>query len=132
MKLRYIFGGVGLVLLVLVILAGVKVAQIRKMMAFKWAVPPETISSAVARTEQWQETLSAVGSINAAQGVIVAPEVPGTVSEIDFESGATVHKGDLLVKLDTSAEDAQLRSAEAQEEWARVSADRLEKLRADN
>ena len=132
MKLRYVFGGLGIVFLALLILAGVKVAQIAKMMAFKWAVPPETISSAVAHNEQWQDTLSAVGSVSAAQGVIVAPEVPGTVSEIDFESGATAHKGDLLIKLDTSAEEAQLRAAEAQEEWARVSADRLEKLRADN
>jgi membrane fusion protein, multidrug efflux system len=132
MKVRYIFGGLGVVLLVLMILAGIKVAQIHKMMSGSWAMPPETISSAIAQSEQWQDTLSAVGSINAAQGVIVAPEVPGTVSEIDFESGATARKGELLVKLDTSSEDAQLRAAQAQVDWAKVSADRLEKLRADN
>jgi len=132
MKLKYVVGGIGLVFLVLIVLAGVKIAQIHKMMAFQWTVPPETISSAVAEEQRWQETLSAVGSINAAQGVIVSPEVAGTISEIDFDSGATVHKGDLLVKIDTSAEEAQLRAAEAQVEWARVSADRLEKLRSDN
>jgi len=64
--------------------------------------------------------------------VTIAPEIAGTVSEIKFESGASVHKGDLLLKMDTSSEDAQLRAADAQTEWAKVSAERLEKLRADN
>jgi len=132
MKARYFFGGLGVVFLVLIGLAGVKVAQIHKMMSAQWAMPPETISSAVAQNDRWQDTLSAVGSINAVQGVVLASEVPGTISEIDFESGAAARKGELLAKLDTSAEDAQLRSAEAQVDWAKVSADRLEKLRADN
>jgi len=63
---------------------------------------------------------------------MIAPEIPGTVKDIAFESGASVKKGDLLLKLDTSSEDAQLRASEAQGEWARVSAERLRKLRADN
>jgi membrane fusion protein, multidrug efflux system len=53
------------------------------------------------------------------------------VSEIDFESGATVKKGDLLVRLDTSSEEAQLRAAEAQAELAKLNAERSEKLIAD-
>lgn len=129
---KLIFGGVGIVLLIAFILAGIKIMQIRKMMAVKWPAQVETVSSAVAEKQNWQGTLSAVGSVAAEQGVMIAPEIPGTVSEIDFESGATVHKGDLLVKLDTSSEEAQLRAAEAQTEWAKVSAQRLEKLRADN
>jgi multidrug efflux pump subunit AcrA (membrane-fusion protein) len=42
----------------------------------------------VARAENGR-TPPAVGSVNAAQGVTVAPEIAGTVSEIAFESGAT-------------------------------------------
>ncbi|HTA95828.1 MAG TPA: efflux RND transporter periplasmic adaptor subunit [Verrucomicrobiae bacterium] len=131
---RKTFIGILIVVAVLVVLAGVKVLQIRSMIAFgkSFAMPPETISSAVAHEEKWQDTLSAVGSVNADQGVIVSPEIAGTVSEIDFESGATVKKGDLLLKLDASSEEAQLRAAESQVELAKLNADRSQKLRADN
>jgi membrane fusion protein (multidrug efflux system) len=129
---RNLFWGLGIVVAILIVLAGVKVLQIRKLMAMKWPPEVETISSAVVHEEKWQDSLTAVGSATAAQGVTVSPEIAGTVSEIDFESGATVKKGDLLLKLDTSSEDAQLRAAEAQVELAKLNADRSEKLRADN
>ena len=74
-------------------LAGVKVLQIVKMVGTKMSPPVETISSAVVRQENWQDTLTAIGSVNAEQGVMVSPEIAGTISEIAFESGATVKKG---------------------------------------
>jgi len=129
---RNIFIAVGIVVTVLIVLAGVKALQIRKMMSSPWPVQVETISSAVAHEENWSDSLTAVGSISAEQGVTVAPEIAGTVSEIAFESGATVNKGDLLVKLDAASEEAQLRAAEAQADWAKVSAERLRKLHADS
>jgi membrane fusion protein (multidrug efflux system) len=94
--------------------------------------PPETISSAVARTEKWQATVGAVGSITTSQGVNVVAEIPGSVTEIAFESGAFVEKGALLVRLDTSSEEAQLRALEAQTDLARINAERARKLRAEN
>jgi membrane fusion protein (multidrug efflux system) len=129
-----IFFGVAIVGVVFIGLAVVKFLQIHTMIEFgkTFVPPPDAVSSAVAQEEKWQDTLSAVGSVAAAQGVIVSPEIAGTVSEVDFESGATVSKGDLLLKLDTSLEDAQLRAAEAQVELAKLNADRSEKLRADN
>jgi len=114
-------------------LAAVKTMQIKTMITVgaSSVPPPETIASAVAQEEKWPETIPAVGSVNAAQGVTVAPEIAGTVSKIAFESGATVKQGDLLVELDTTTEAAQLRAAEAQVDWAKVSAERLRKLSAD-
>jgi membrane fusion protein (multidrug efflux system) len=76
-------------------------------------------------------TLTAIGSVTAVQGVTITPELAGTVREINFESGAVVTKGDLLVKLDTSSEEAQLRSLEAQVQWAKVSLDRQTSLRTN-
>jgi len=126
---------VGIVIVVVVAggLAAVKVLQIKTLIgsAALFAPPPETIASAVAHEENWPDTLPAVGSVSAAQGVTVAPEIAGTVTEIAFESGATVQQGDLLLKLDTSSEDAQLRAAEAQTELARLNAERNRKLRED-
>ncbi|TAK96835.1 MAG: efflux RND transporter periplasmic adaptor subunit [Verrucomicrobia bacterium] len=95
-------------------------------------MPPESISSAVVHEEKWQGTLGAIGSVTAIQGVNVTPEIDGTVREIAFESGAIVAKGDLLVRLDTSSEEAQLRATEAQAELARLNAERSRKLRAEN
>jgi len=125
---------VGLVIVVLVAggLAAVKVLQIKTMLANKQESSPEAVASAVAHEEKWQDTLSAVGSVSSVEGVTVAPEIAGTVTKIAFESGARVNKGDLLARLDTSSEEAQLRSAEAQVDWASVSAERLRKLRAEN
>ena len=82
--------------------------------------------------EKWPDTLTAVGSISAEQGVTISPEIAGKVSEIAFESGARVMKGDLLVRLDTSSEEAQLRAIEAQVELARLNAERDRQLRANN
>jgi membrane fusion protein (multidrug efflux system) len=125
------------VLIVVVVvgaLAGIKYLQYRKGVAAAKAMvmPPETISSAVAREEKWQGTLTAIGSINAVQGVTVSTEIPGTIREIAFESGAVVSKGDLLIRLDTTSEEAQLRAIEAQVELARLSAVRERSLRTQN
>jgi membrane fusion protein (multidrug efflux system) len=127
---------IGIVIVVVVGggLAAVKTMQIKKMIAAgaSFAPPPETISSAVVHEEKWRETLPAVGSVSAAQGVMISPEIAGTVSEIAFESGAKVNKGDPLVKLDASSEEAQLRATSAQADLAKVGAERQRKLRADN
>jgi membrane fusion protein (multidrug efflux system) len=130
---RKIFIGTGVVVAILIGLAAIKTWQIHAMIAFgkTFMPPPETISSAVVHEENWQDTLTAIGSVNAAQGVIVSPEIAGTVSQIAFESGVTVNKGDLLVKLDTSSEAAQLRAVEAQMEFARLNAERTRQLRTD-
>ena len=58
-------------------LVAVKALQIGKMISAgkSFTMPPETISSAVAQEQSWQDTLTAVGSISAAQGVTVAAEI---------------------------------------------------------
>src|SRR5436190_24053475 len=101
-----------IVLVVVGTLGGIKAFQFKTMMANGKAFipPPETVAAAVVREEQWQGTFSAVGSIIAAQGVTLTPDIPGTVREIAFDSGAVVAKGDLLLRLDTSSEEAQLRA----------------------
>jgi membrane fusion protein (multidrug efflux system) len=123
-----------LLLVVLGGLAGTKALQIRKLMAAGrgFTAPPESVSSAVAKEEKWQGTISAIGSVAAVQGVTVTPEIAGLVSEIAFESGAVVARGDLLVKLDTSSERAQLRALEALADWAKINLDRQRALRDQN
>ena len=76
--------------------------------------PPETVSAEAARTEQWQPQISGIGTLTASKGIDVTPQAGGTVTEINFESGQNVKKGDLLVKLDTASEEADLRSIAAE------------------
>ena len=130
---RKIVAAIIIVIVVIAGIGGIKALQIRKLIASGkgFAPPPETVSSAVAREEKWQGYLSAIGSVIADQGVMVTPEIAGTVREIKFESGSVVAKGDLLVRMDTSSEEAQLRSLEAQVEFAKVSLDRQLTLRTN-
>ena len=115
-------------------LAGIKALQIKALMkaGAAFAPPPESVASAIVREEKWQKSLTAIGSVVAIQGVTITPELAGTVREIAFESGATVAQGDLLVRFDTSTEQAQLRAIEAQLELARINLTREKKLREQN
>jgi multidrug efflux pump subunit AcrA (membrane-fusion protein) len=78
---RNIFLALVGVLVVIGVLAGVKGWQINTLVAAaRSAAPPaETIASAVAHEEKWPDTLTAVGSISAKQGVTLSPEIAGTV-----------------------------------------------------
>src|ERR1051325_6011773 len=82
--------------------------------------PPTAVTTISAKQEQWPATLSAIGSVVAVQGVTVSADLPGIVNRIDFESGKSVHQGDVLVELDTKQEKAQLAAAIAQRDLAKV------------
>lgn len=129
---RKIFIVTAVLLVIVGSLVGIKALQIRALINAngEFAIPPETVSGAEVRRETWESTLAAVGSIAAVQGVELRAELAGTVRQIAFESGATAAKGQLLVQLDTSSEEAQLRSAEAQAELARLNLERARELRA--
>ncbi|NWN90040.1 efflux RND transporter periplasmic adaptor subunit [Marinobacter adhaerens] len=88
--------------------------------------PPAEISATTARTESWTPSLKAVGSIEAVNGIEVANEMPGVIEKINFESGDTVKQGDVLVRLNTSIDEAAVRTRRAeaqlaQQEFKRIS-----------
>jgi len=132
MKLKVVLAVI-VVVVVLAVVGGVKALQIGTLIKAGKAFhpPPETVSSAVARTDKWQATINAVGSVTAAQGVNVTAELSGTVRELAFESGALVAKGDLLIRLDTTTEEAQLRSLEATAALTKLNVERNRALFAD-
>ena len=108
---------------------GIKVLQIGKMMSTPMVMPPTTVSSAVVKEEDWAPTLSAIGSVSAVQGAVVSAELGGVVAEINFQSGGVAKKGDVLMRLDSSAEEAQLHTAEADLELAKANLERERDLR---
>ena len=126
-----VFGVVGLVLL-FVLLAAIKAMQIRKMMAMPMVMPPTTVSSVQVKQEDWPPIFSSIGTISAVQGATVSAELAGTVAEIKFENGGIAKKGDVLVLLDASSEEAQLKSSEADLDLARSDLARARDLAARN
>jgi membrane fusion protein (multidrug efflux system) len=119
-------------LVVVGILGGIKGLQIERMIAQgkQFSPPPEPVTTAVARKETWESLLTAVGSLEAVQGVIVTAELSGKVERIGFEPGTKVKTGELLVQQDISAENAQLRAAEANLTLAKIDLERKRKLLA--
>ena len=65
----------------------------------------------------------------AVHGVTLGAELPGTIREIDFDSGMWVKQGAVLVRLDTSTEEAQLVAARAEATLARLNLERARSLR---
>src|SRR5688500_10164365 len=90
--------------------------------------PPETVGTAKTGKADWEETIDAVGSVASAKGVTVTTEVPGTVKKIAFESGDMVKAGEVLVELESSIEQAQLASAVAELDLAKMTAERSKAL----
>ncbi len=120
------------VVLVVAALAGIKALQIRALIASgaEFSIPAETVSATEVRQETWEALMPAVGSVTAVQGVELRAELAGTVREISFVSGATAAEGQVLVRLDTTSEQAQLRAAGAQVELARLNLERARGLHA--
>ena len=114
------------------ILAGIKALQIGRMIdaGAQFVPPPETVTTTEVRLESWESLLTAVGSLTAVQGVTVAAEMPGKVTQVAFEPGSVVKKGDLLLKQDTSSEQAQLPGAEASVTLAKANLERARELLA--
>ncbi|MBU1566260.1 MAG: efflux RND transporter periplasmic adaptor subunit [Proteobacteria bacterium] len=133
MKKKIFFTILGLLLLAGGI-AGIKTFQIKKMInqGKTMVLPPEVVTAALVQKSVWESTLNSVGSLVAVQGVTVAAELPGKVVSIAFEPGSKVNGGDLLIKQDSTTEEAQLRSAEAQIKLAQSNFNRIEQLLARN
>ena len=118
------------VLVVVAILGFIKFQQISAAIAGGKAYqpPPETVTTVVAGSDRWATTIDAVGSVAPVRGVTLSADLPGVVDRIAFESGTRVGKGQVLVALDARQERAQLASAEARRELAKLSLDRSKAL----
>ncbi|HLA02890.1 MAG TPA: hypothetical protein VJ019_09025, partial [Aestuariivirga sp.] len=76
--------------------------------------PVQTVSAEEAKTENWQPEISGIGTLIASEGIDIAPQVGGVVTEVLFESGASVKKGVKLVQLDTATDEADLKNLRVQ------------------
>jgi len=132
MKKRILFAILG-VILIIAILAGIKALQIRSMIdsGKKFVPPAETVTTAKVTSDAWETSLGSVGSLTAVQGVIVSAELAGKVARISFEAGTPVKKGTILLRQDTSSEEAQLPGAVSQANLTRANQKRADQLFKD-
>ncbi len=102
--------GLAFVIVGLAIFQFVAKPQIVKGIIAGMPRPVPAVAVAEARTETWQTRIAAIGTFRAVQGIDVSPQVGGVVRTINFESGQDAQKGQLLVQIDDSVEQADLKS----------------------
>lgn len=90
--------------------------------------PPATVSTGVATQESWTQTLEAVGTVKAVNGIALTSQTQGTVSAIHFQSGDKVKAGELLLTLDDHEDKASLASLNAAARLAQQNYERYQSL----
>ena len=89
---------------------------------------PAVVEVARAETATLTDEVSAVGSLKSNNGVMLRPEVSGRIARLGFTDGQRVKRGQLLVQLDDTLQQAQLKQAEAQASIARTNLQRSREL----
>lgn len=127
--LKTIFGSIVLVAIVIGTGAAIGLLKARMMSAPPPDNPerPEIVRFANPTQVSIRQRSTTVGTILAPRSVQLRTEVVGTVSDVSFESGQVVQENQLLLKLDTSVEEAQLAGAEAVQKIAESTFNRTQK-----
>jgi membrane fusion protein, multidrug efflux system len=108
-----------MVIIVAVVLGAVFAWQLfigkmgKKFMAAA-ASAPQTVSTMVAATAEWQPSIQSTGTLRAVRGADLSAQAAGVVEQISFDSGNEVPAGKILLRLnpnDDYAKLAQLRAA---------------------
>ncbi len=90
--------------------------------------PPVAVNYIVISPQSIENTIYSTGSLLANEQVEIRPEIAGRVTAIYFEEGSYVKTGTLLVKLNDSELQAQLKKARIQENLAKDDESRRRKL----
>ncbi|MES2141563.1 MAG: efflux RND transporter periplasmic adaptor subunit [Pseudomonadota bacterium] len=86
----------------------------------KPATPPVVVGATQVMLQPWQETIQAIGSLSASQGIVIKPETSGRISAIYFRSGETVKAGDPLIQLNPAILKAKLDATIAQTQLSKA------------
>ncbi len=89
--------------------------------------PMESVTVAVAQEREHRRTTTSIGTVVALRSITLRNELPGTVSKVLFTPGQVVDAGTVLVTLDVSVEEAELKAQEAQAALAETLLDRLQR-----
>uniref|UniRef100_E6QU26 Putative Secretion protein HlyD n=1 Tax=mine drainage metagenome TaxID=410659 RepID=E6QU26_9ZZZZ len=87
-------------------------------------MPPQAVSTTIARKEIWSPGIEAMGSLHAVLGTNLSTETGGLITAIHFQSGDTVAAGKLLIELNAEPLKAQLGALQATEKLAQINYNR--------
>ncbi len=90
--------------------------------------PPQTVSTIKAVAQPWQNEIKAVGTLRAAKGADLSPEIGGIVENVFMESGQDVDEGTVLFQLRSGDDIAKLQALVAQARLAELTVARDQAL----
>lgn len=90
--------------------------------------PLEAIAIAVAREHEHNQTTTAIGTVVALRSITVRNELSGTVRRVSLTPGQIVEAGTVLVALDVSVEEAELKALQAQAQLAQTQYARMQRM----
>lgn len=122
------FALIGVVLGSGALLAGWKQGANRDAAVARQPEPVEHVTFASAEARPHQAQITAIGTVLALRSITLRNEVAGTVARASLKSGEVVQAGTVLVSLDASVEQAELRALDAQAKLADTMAVRREAL----
>lgn len=96
------------------------------------AAAPTPVEVFTVKPTTVQEELQAVGSLRSNESVLLRPEVSGRIAAIGFRDGQPVKRGQLLVALDASLNEAEVAKAQAELNLAQSNLKRTEDLASRN
>ncbi|MDF2459394.1 MAG: putative efflux system, rane fusion protein, partial [Nitrospira sp.] len=90
--------------------------------------PMETVTVALAKEIEHRQTTTSIGTVLALKSITLRNELAGTVRDVRLTPGQIVESGMVLVALDVSVEEAELKAQEAQAALAKTVLDRRQSL----
>jgi len=94
--------------------------------------PPESVGAFTVEQQDWPNTYTAMGTVEADEGINISAEVAGKVEKILFKSGEKVKAGTVILVQESGNESAQLSAASASLKLAKANYDRMVQLRKSN
>jgi len=108
------------IIVIIILLFFAKNAFIKYKIGQMRQLPTTTVEVAKAEQQNWKDQITATGTISAMNGVVIKPQVAGTITKIYFKSGSDVKEGEPLFQIYPDILKAQLASAQAQLQLAQV------------
>jgi membrane fusion protein, multidrug efflux system len=88
----------------------------------------ELVAAAVATERAHRGSTTAIGTVLATRSIQLRNEIPGTIRHVRLTSGQVVEAGTVLVALDASVEEAELRALLARAELAETTLARMQRM----
>lgn len=92
------------------------------------AEPAAVVTEAVAAAREYRGTTTSIGTVLATRSITLRNEVPGTVRAARLVPGQVVAAGTVLVALDVSVEEAELKALVARAELAQTTLERQQRM----